>query len=74
MMTDREKKIISESFIDCARVSTVNSMEFMKSAFKGLKNMSLKYPEPLTLEQICDFMIIFFEETIKNFGDDKDKK
>lgn len=71
MLSNEEKEFVVSTLKDCTNLATLNAMTFMKKAFEGLKKLDSKLEDPLTLQQVCDYLMIYFDEVIKNMENQK---
>lgn len=71
MLSNEEKEFILSTLEGCIKVATLNAMTYVKKAFEGLKELDSKWETPLTLQQICNYFAIYFDEVIKRMENQK---
>ncbi len=71
MLSNEEKDFVKSTLEGCINVATLNAMTYVKKAFEGLKRLDSKWEEPLTLQQVCDYLMIYFDEAINRMENQK---
>ena len=71
MLNDKEIEIIASTLKECTKLATLNAMTYVKKAIEGLKKLDSKWEEPLTLQQVCDYLMTYFDEVIKDMENQK---
>ena len=85
-MTPEEKRIIVETFKDCANVATANALTYVEKAFESVVELQIPitkevngkletegYREP-TAKELCACIIMFLKDGIKNVERDLHEK